>query len=46
MSSTALNVRHGAFINYKRTHMHLAGRIYDYFMHKGFMPFMDVNSLH
>ena len=38
--------KHGIFINYKRSHMHLAGRIYDYFTHKGLDPFMDEHSLH
>lgn len=36
---------HGIFINYKRTHKHLAGRIYDYFKGKGILPFMDDYSM-
>lgn len=32
---------YGVFINYKHTHKHLAGRIYDFFVTKGAGPFMD-----
>lgn len=32
---------YGVFINYKHTHKHLAGRIYDFFVTKGVGPFMD-----
>ena len=37
---------HGIFINYKRSHKHLAGRIFDYFRSKGISPFIDEHSLH
>lgn len=37
--------KHGIFINYKRSHKHLAGRIYDYFNIKGLNPFMDEYSM-
>ena len=37
---------HGIFISYKRSHKHLAGRIFDYFNYKGMAPFIDEHSLH
>lgn len=36
---------HGMFISYKRSHKHLAGRIFDYFRAKGVNPFMDEHSI-
>ncbi|MBR6155342.1 MAG: toll/interleukin-1 receptor domain-containing protein [Lachnospiraceae bacterium] len=39
------NPRYGIFISYKRSHVHLAGRIYDFFRTKGIDPFMDMYSL-
>ena len=37
--------KYGIFINYKRSHKHLAGRIFDYFRMKGLNPFMDEYSM-
>lgn len=37
---------HGVFISYKRSHKHLAGRIFDYFNYREMAPFIDEHSLH
>lgn len=37
--------KHGIFINYKRSHKDLAGRIYDYLTLRGLNPFMDEYSM-
>ena len=38
--------KHGIFISYKRTDKFLAGRVFDYFYHKGLDPFMDEHTMH
>lgn len=37
---------HGVFISYKRSHKHLAGRIFDFLYNHGLNPFMDEYSIH
>lgn len=39
-------MKYGIFINYKRTHKQLAGRIFDFFAMKSIHPYMDEYSMH
>ena len=45
MGNTREHDSHGMFINYKRSHKHLAGLIFDYFKNKGVDPFIDEVTL-